>query len=104
MAIVALSDSSCNQCCQTESILAQLKELFDEKVYTGKKGKKLKIGRADTSDQHDFLREEGLPTEEVPVIFVMHDSRYFRYSHESCKGLDGTYDDTACILHFINRL
>ena len=39
--VLGLSDSSCTECCQTESLLAQLKEKFDSKVYTGNKGKKI---------------------------------------------------------------
>lgn len=47
--VLGVSDSSCSKCCQSEAILAQLKEKFDSKVYTGKKGKKIEIGRADIS-------------------------------------------------------
>ena len=39
--ILAISSSKCDSCCETESILAQLKDLFDRKVYTAKKGKKI---------------------------------------------------------------
>lgn len=78
--VLGVSDSSCTRCCQSESILAQLKEKFDSKVYTGKKGKKIQIGRVDISHQYNFLREEGLPTDDAPVIFVMHEGQYYRYS------------------------
>lgn len=47
--VLGTSDSSCSKCCQSEAILAQLKEKFDSKVYTGKKGKKIQIARADIS-------------------------------------------------------
>jgi len=39
--VLGVSDSSCTRCCQTESLLAQLKEKFDSKVFTAKKGKKI---------------------------------------------------------------
>jgi len=37
--VLGVSDSSCRRCCQTEWLLVQLKEKFDRKVYTAKKGK-----------------------------------------------------------------
>ena len=103
--VLGVSDSSCTRCCQTESILAQLKEKFDSKKFTGKKGKKIEIGRADLAEGFDFFREEGLPMDDAPVIFVMHEGRYFRYGLDATKNTaEGTYDDISGILHFINRL
>ena len=58
--VLGVSDSSCTRCCATESMLKQLKEDFDAKVYTGRKGKKLQIARADVSEGHKWLRDEGL--------------------------------------------
>ena len=77
---------------------------FDEKIYTGKKGKKIKIGRVDLAEQYDFLKREGLPTDVAPVIFVMHEGRYYRYQLDTTKGEDDTYEDVSGLLHFINRL
>lgn len=51
LAILGVSDSSCNVCCHTEAILDKLKKEFDAKKYTGKKGKMLQIGRLDISDR-----------------------------------------------------
>ena len=39
--VLGVSDTSCRRCCQTEEMLHKIKEKFDEKVFTGKKGKKL---------------------------------------------------------------
>ena len=42
-------------CCQSESILAQVKEDFDKFEYSAKKGKKIFIGRVDVAAQHNFI-------------------------------------------------
>ena len=98
--ILAISDSSCTNCCATESVLDELKQKFDSKVYVGRKGKKIQIARADTSEQWNFFAKEGIPIEEVPAIFVMHEGRYYRYT----VGEDRTYDDSNGLVHFMNRL
>ena len=66
LAVVGLSDSSCKKCCETESILSQLKQKFDDKVFTGKKGKKIQIGRVDIAEQYKFVKKEGFPSNDVP--------------------------------------
>ncbi len=101
--VLGISDSSCTTCCSTESILSQLKQKFDSKIYVGKKGKKLQIGRADTSEQWNFLKSEGIPTEEVPAIFVMHEGRYYRFTSSKIDD-DQSYTDISNLVHFINRL
>lgn len=101
--VLGASDSSCTKCCHTESILAQLKDKFDSKAFTGRKGKKIQIGRVDISEQYDFLAAEGVPIDDAPAIFVMHEGRYFRYQLDTAKQ-GGHYDDISGILHFINRL
>ena len=58
--VLGVSDSSCARCCQSESILSQLKEDFDKKVYTGKKGAKIRIGRVDLAEGHDWVISEGV--------------------------------------------
>ena len=73
--ILGVSDSTCEDCCQTETILAKLKDLFDKKVFTGKKGKKIEIGRADISKNYNFFNStelEQLFIDTMPKIFVMH--------------------------------
>ena len=60
--------------------------MFDDKRYTGKKGKKIQIGRADLAEQYDFFTKEGLPTDLSPVIFVMHEGRYYRYQLDTAVG------------------
>ena len=67
-------------------------------MYTAKKGKKIEIGRADTSEQYAFFKNEGIPIDDVPAILVMHDGTYYRYP------LPKNTEDISGILHFINRL
>ena len=87
-------------------MLNQLKEEFDAKVYTGKKGIKIKVARVDISEGHKWLREEGIANVfnpgDLPAILVMHEGKYFRYSADSVLSKD--IDDTSSLLNFINRL
>lgn len=53
--VLGVSDSSCDTCCHSEKILALLKQSFDAKTYTGKKGKVIQIGRVDVQDNSNFL-------------------------------------------------
>ena len=48
--VLGVSDSSCNTCCHSEKILSLLKEKFDDGTFTGKKGKKIQIGRVDDQE------------------------------------------------------
>ena len=98
------SDSSCKSCCQTESLLDQLKEAFDKFEYSAKKGKKIFIGRVDIAKQYNFMVNERLPTKEIPNIFVMNAGMYYRYPLDQVVAADMTYENTAGLLHFINRL
>ena len=87
-------------------MLNQLVEDFDAKVFTGKKGIKLKVARVDISVGHKWLGEEGLANvfsaSDLPAILVMHDGKYYRYSADSVLSKD--IDDVSALLHFINRL
>ena len=101
-----MSDSSCARCCQSESILSQLKEDFDKKVYTGKKGAKIKIGRVDLAEGHDWVISEGVAQRfnagDLPAILVMHEGNYYKYPPDAV--IDEDHTDASCLLHFINRL
>ena len=104
--VLGVSDSSCTRCCQSESMLNQLKEEFDAKVYTGKKGIKLKVARVDISGGHKWLKEEGIQQVsnpgDLPAILVMHEGNYYKYNADSVLSKD--VDDVSTLLHFINRL
>ena len=104
--VLGVSDSSCNRCCQSESVLNQLKEEFDAKVYTGKKGIKIKVARVDISGGHKWLAEEGIINvfnpSDLPAILVMHEGTYYRYNADSVLTKD--VDDVSTLLNFINRL
>ena len=39
--VIGVADPTCANCCQSEIILSKLQQAFDDKQYTGKKGKKL---------------------------------------------------------------
>ena len=84
--------------------MSQLKQKFDDKVFTGKKGKKIEIGRVDIAEQYKFMKNEGFPTNDVPAIMVMFDGTYYRYQLDSTIDDDDSYDQISGILHFINRL
>ena len=87
-------------------MLAQLKEDFDNKVYTGKKGAKLKIGRVDLAEGHEWVISEGVSQRfnagDLPAILVMHEGAYFKYPPDAV--VDEDHNDVTCLLHFINRL
>ena len=104
--VLGVSDSSCARCCQSESMLSQLKEDFDNKVYTGKKGAKLKIGRVDLAAGHEWVISEGVSQRfnagDLPAILVMHEGTYYKYPPDAV--VDEDHNDVSCLLHFINRL
>ena len=102
--ILGVSDSSCKDCCHTEQILEKLKEKFDSKVYTAKKGKKIQIGRVDAMTSPAFLEKEMLPVDELPALFIMHDGKYYRYRIDTTISDEGYYEDISGMIHFLNRL
>ncbi len=51
----------------------------------------------------NFLKREGLPTEDVPAIFVMHEGRYYRFTSSRVDD-DKSYNEISNLVHFINRL
>ena len=81
--ILGVSDSSCARCCQSEAMLGQLKQAFDDKLYTGKKGVKLKVARVDVAESNQWMISEGLSQRfnagDLPAIFVMHVGNYYKY-------------------------
>ena len=87
-------------------MLGQLKVDFDAKVYTGKKGSKLKVARVDVAEQYKWLEDEGLGSvfnpNDLPAILVMHDGKYYKYPGDS--NVSNDLDDVSVLINFINRL
>ena len=102
LAIIGVSDATCDVCCHTEPLLEKLTAAFDAKKYTGKKGKMLQIGRLDVADRDtwNILTTEEISPEDTPAIYVLHDNLYYKYPMDR----DTDLHDITPLLHFIDRL
>ncbi|CDW89510.1 UNKNOWN [Stylonychia lemnae] len=93
--ILGVSDSECPLCCQSEPLLKELQDLFQNNKYLYK-GKKIQIARIDTSKKNQFLEKEEITFENVPKVIIIKDQRFY--------GFDQPLDRMDLLLHQINRI
>jgi hypothetical protein len=73
-----MSDSACEMCCQSETLLKELQSEFREGKYTHKKNK-IKVARVDVAKKYNFIEKEYLRIETQPSVFIFYDGNFFMF-------------------------